>query len=227
MRSRALVAAALPVIVILAGCSTAPPDPYAAYRQTTVEVVPGTFDWQLHPVDEGFRPTISPEAAYAEVFEAGDRPDATAVLAQVGNAVEDTVGPPAWVFITPHMCFATAKGDLVSPAAGDGCTDENLYVQGVERRRARPRRLLGLRPTDSLATGACRTARARRGDDSPARRGSTGEPARVCDGDPTASARPRTPPPTRSPIGGCRHRAVPGNDGSANASAVAPSIGTR
>jgi hypothetical protein len=133
MRSRVLVAAALPVIVILAGCSTAPPDPYADYRQTTVEVVPGTFDWQLHPVDEGFRPTISPEAAYAAVFEAGDRPDATAVLAQVGNAVEDTVGPPAWVFITPHMCFATAKGDLVSPGrSGDGCTDENLYVQGVD-----------------------------------------------------------------------------------------------
>ena len=71
MRSRVLVAAALPVIVILAGCSTAPPDPYAAYRQTTVEVVPGTFDWQLHPVDEGFRPTISPEAAYADGVRGG------------------------------------------------------------------------------------------------------------------------------------------------------------
>src|SRR6187455_3049528 len=99
MRSRALVAAAL--LVILAGCSTAPPDPYAAYRQTTVEVVPGTFDWQLHPVDAAFRPTISPQAAYAEVFEAGDRPAAPAVRAQFGNAVEDTVGPPAWCSSRP------------------------------------------------------------------------------------------------------------------------------
>jgi len=131
MRSRALVAAAL--LVILAGCSSAPPDPYAAYRQATVEVVPGTFDWQLHPVDPDFRPTIAPQDAYAKVFEAGDRPDATAVLALVGNALEDTVGPPAWVFITPHMCFATEKGDLVSPGrSGDGCTDQNLYVQGVD-----------------------------------------------------------------------------------------------
>ncbi len=57
MRSRVVVAAAL--LVLLTGCSSAP-DPYAAYRQTTVEEVPGTFDWQLRPVDAGYRPTLSP-----------------------------------------------------------------------------------------------------------------------------------------------------------------------
>ena len=130
MRSRTVVAAAL--LALLAGCSSAP-DPYAAYRQTTIEDVPGAFDWQLRPVDADFRPAIAPQDAYTDVFEAGARPTATAVLAQVGNSLEDTIGPPAWVFITPHMCFATAKGDLVSPGrSGDGCTDENLYVQGVD-----------------------------------------------------------------------------------------------
>jgi hypothetical protein len=55
------------------------------------------------------------------------------VLAQVYNHVGDYVGPPAWVFITPDTCFATAKGDLVSPErSGNGCTQQNLYVQGVD-----------------------------------------------------------------------------------------------
>ena len=130
MRSRAIVAAAL--LAILAGCSSAP-DPYAAYRQTTVETVPGTFDWQLHPVDADYRPAISPQDAYATVFDAGKRPEAIAVLAHVGNTVDDNMGPPAWVFITPDMCFATAKGDLVSPGrSGNGCVEQNLYVQGVD-----------------------------------------------------------------------------------------------
>lgn len=136
MRSRAVIAAAL--LVVLTSCSSAP-DPYAAYRQTTVEEVPGTFDWQLRPVDAKYRPTLSPQDAYTKVFEAGKRPDAIAVLAQVGNAVDDSLGPPAWVFITPDMCFATAKGDLVSPGrTGNGCTPENLYVQGVDATTGEP-----------------------------------------------------------------------------------------
>ena len=130
MRWHPVVAAA--VLVAGIGCRSAP-DPYAAYRQTTVEDVPGTFDWQLQPVAKDFRPAIAPQDAYDQVFEAGQRPDAIAVLAQVGNRVDSGLGPPAWVFITPHMCFATAKGDLVSPGrSGDGCTDANLYVQGVD-----------------------------------------------------------------------------------------------
>lgn len=136
MRWHAVVAAA--VLVAGTGCRSAP-DPYAAYRQTIVEDVPGTFDWQLRPVAGDFRPAIAPQDAYGKVFEAGARPDAIAVLAQVGNRVDNGLGPPAWVFITPHMCFATAKGDLVSPGrSGDGCTDENLYVQGVDATTGEP-----------------------------------------------------------------------------------------
>lgn len=137
MRWQAVVAGTA-LAASIGGCTSAP-DPYAAYRQTTIQDVPGTFDWQLRPVDEGFRPTIAPQDAYDQVFEAGQRPDAIAVLAQVSNTVDNGVGPPAWVFITPHMCFATAKGDLVSPGrSGDGCTDENLYVQGVDASSGEP-----------------------------------------------------------------------------------------
>lgn len=133
MQPRLAPAAVLLLGALAIGCRAPAPDPYAAYRQTRVEEVPGSFDWQLVPVDPDFRATIAPEVAYERVYAAGERPDVIVVLAQVYNAVDDGSGPPAWVFVTPHTCFATAKGDLVSPGrTGDGCVDENLYVQGVD-----------------------------------------------------------------------------------------------
>ena len=130
MRPRVLLAAALVVVAI--GCSSSPPDPYAAYRQTATEDVPGTLEWRIGPVPDGYRAAIGPAQAYDELFTAGDRKHALAILGQVTNTADNSVGPPAWVFVTPHTCYATAKGDLVSPGrTGDGCTDENLYVQGV------------------------------------------------------------------------------------------------
>jgi len=131
MRSRAAFAAV--VLVAAIGCSTPPPDPYAAYRQTVIEDVPGTLDWQLQPIDPDFRAQVGPADAYEELFTAGRRANAIAILAQVENTTDHDVGPPAWVFVTPRTCFATAKGDLVSPGrTGNGCTPENLYVQGVD-----------------------------------------------------------------------------------------------
>jgi hypothetical protein len=130
MRPRVLLVAAL--VVVAVACSSSPPDPYAAYRQTTTEDVPGTLDWQIGPVPEDYRPTIGPTQAYDELFDAGQQKHAYAILGQVTNTTDHTVGPPAWVFVTPNTCYATAKGDLVSPGrTGNGCTEQNLYVQGV------------------------------------------------------------------------------------------------
>jgi hypothetical protein len=130
MRGRALLAAAA---ILLVACPASPPDPYAAYRQTQTELVPGSFDWELQPVDEDFRAAIGPGEAYEKVYAAGTQPDVTAILGRVYNRVEHTAGPPAWIFVTPDTCFATAKGDLVSPGrTGNGCAEENLYVQGVD-----------------------------------------------------------------------------------------------
>jgi hypothetical protein len=129
MRGRALVAAAA---IALAACRSSPPDPYAAYRQTVAERVPGSFDWEIQPVPGDYRPAIGPAEAYEEVYAAGRQPDATAILGQAKNDLSAEPGPPAWIFLTPDTCFATAKGDLVSPGrTGNGCTEENLYVQGV------------------------------------------------------------------------------------------------
>lgn len=119
-------------LTTLAACAEEP-DPFAAYRQTAAEEIPGSFDWALEPVDEGFRAAIGPDTAFAAVFEAGGRTSALTILGRVRNTYNGAIGPPAWIFVTPHMCFATAKGDLVSPGrSGDGCVDENLYVQGVD-----------------------------------------------------------------------------------------------
>jgi hypothetical protein len=122
------------VLALAAGCTSGPPDAYVAYRQVSVEEVPGGFDWELRPIeDASFRASIDPATAYERVYGAGKEPEAVAVLARVANTLEDSLGPPAWVFITPNTCFATAKGDLVSPGrTGNGCTPENLYVQGVD-----------------------------------------------------------------------------------------------
>ena len=70
MRPRVLLSAAL--VVAAVACSSPSPDPYAAYRQTTTEDVPGTLDWQIGPVPDDYRPTIGPAQAYDELFDAGD-----------------------------------------------------------------------------------------------------------------------------------------------------------
>src|SRR3954462_393772 len=113
MRPRVLLVAAL--VVAAVACSSSPPDPYAAYRQARTEDVPGTLDWQIGPVPPDYRASIGPTDAYDELFDAGSRRRAYAILAQVTNTSDHTVGPPAWVFVTPRTCYATAKGDLVSP----------------------------------------------------------------------------------------------------------------
>jgi hypothetical protein len=136
MRGRALVAAAA---IVLAACHSSPPDPYAAYRETASERVPGSFDWEIRPVANDFRPSLGPAQAYEKVYAAGREPDAIAILGQAYNHLNTQPGPPAWIFVTPDTCFATAKGDLVSPGrTGNGCTQDNLYVQGVDATTGEP-----------------------------------------------------------------------------------------
>ena len=78
MRPRVLLAAAL--VVVAVACSSSPPDPYAAYRQTQIEDVPGTLEWQIGPVPSDYRPAIGPAEAYDELFDAGSRKQAYAIL---------------------------------------------------------------------------------------------------------------------------------------------------
>src|SRR3954467_7883334 len=130
MRPRVLLVAAL--VVAAVACSSSAPDPYAAYRQARTEDVPGTLDWQIGPVPPDYRASIGPTDAYDQLFDAGSRRRAYAILAPVTNPTHHTARPPAWVFVPPRTCYATAKGDLVSPGrTGNGFKSHHLYVQRV------------------------------------------------------------------------------------------------
>src|SRR3954452_14510642 len=112
MRPRVLLVLAL--VVVAVGCSSSPPDPYAAYRQTSTEDVPGTLDWQIGPGPTDYRASIGPADAYDELLHAADRKQAYAILGQVSNTSDLSVAPPRWVFVRQSTCYATANGDLVS-----------------------------------------------------------------------------------------------------------------
>jgi hypothetical protein len=119
---------------VLAACGTSRPDPYAGFRQAGTEAIPGTFDWQLDPPGDS-RPSLSPERAYAGLPGAGTQHDVMLTFAVIRNERDGSVTPPSWVFITRHLCFFSAKGDLVSPGRfgdGDACTQNNLLVQAVD-----------------------------------------------------------------------------------------------
>jgi hypothetical protein len=127
------VATALAVVLALVGCGRE--DPYAAFRQARAEPIPGTFGWTLEPPGDADA-ALSPQQAYRGIPGADREPEVFAILAIVGGE-DGSRTAPAWVFVTRHLCYFTAKGDLVSPGRSgdrDPCTDDNLLVQAVDAR---------------------------------------------------------------------------------------------
>ena len=108
------------------------PDPYEPLRQATTEPIPGTFSYVLVPVG-GFHPSFEPDTAYAKLVERAPGP-VTITLATVHDTDFDATWGPAWVFFARDVCFATAKGDVVSPArsGNDACSDANMWVQVID-----------------------------------------------------------------------------------------------
>ena len=108
------------------------PDTFGALRQATVEAIPGTFSYELEPVG-GFRPEVAPDADYRSLAR---RTTGTVMvtLATVHDTDFGTVWGPAWVFFARDVCFATSKGDVVSPArsGNDPCSDANMWVQVID-----------------------------------------------------------------------------------------------
>jgi hypothetical protein len=123
----------LAVISLVVGVSCSHgPDTFGALRQATVEAVPGTLGYQLEPVGD-FRPEIAPDADYAALTERTDG-RVMVTLATVHDIDYGTRWGPAWVFFARDMCFATSKGDLVSPgrSGNDPCSDANMWVQVID-----------------------------------------------------------------------------------------------
>jgi hypothetical protein len=111
-------------------------DPYRGYRQATEEEIPGTFGYLLEPAG-GFEPSIDPRSVYPELVGADPDRKVTLTLATVSNEGDGVEWGPAWVFLTRHLCYFSAKGDFISPSrAGldDGCSPDNVLVQVVDAR---------------------------------------------------------------------------------------------
>jgi hypothetical protein len=120
-------------VCLLAGVSCVHgPDTFGPLRQAAAEAIPGTLSYELEPVG-GFRPRVEPGTEYQALAR---RTTGTVVitLATVLDTDSGTRWGPAWVFFARDVCFASSKGDVVSPArsGNDPCSDANMLVKVVD-----------------------------------------------------------------------------------------------
>ena len=127
-----------PFITLLAlacaACGSGEQDPYEPLHQSERQPIPGTFGYDLMPVD-GFATEIDPAAAWRDLPGAERGTSVSVTLAEVENPTEGVDWGPSWVYFTNDLCYFTAKGDFISPARsgeGDGCTPQNVLVQVVD-----------------------------------------------------------------------------------------------
>jgi hypothetical protein len=118
-------------VLVATSCSRTP-DRFEPLRQATVEAVPGTLSYELEPVGD-YRPEVAPDADYTALAKRTPG-TVTVTLATVHDTDFGTRWGPAWVFFARDVCFATSKGDVVSPArsGNEACTDANMWVQAID-----------------------------------------------------------------------------------------------
>jgi hypothetical protein len=121
-------------LVLAAAACGGRSDPYAPLLQAERQEIPGTFGYDLVPVD-GFATEVDPVSAWRDLPGAGRGSKVSVTLAAVENPSEGVDWGPSWVYFTSDLCYFTAKGDFVSPSRsgqGDGCTPSNVLVQVVD-----------------------------------------------------------------------------------------------
>jgi hypothetical protein len=109
---------------------------YASLRLERTQELPGTFGASVDPLSRWFHPSVTPERALSIVEGQAVPARAREILAAVPPAtLRATSGPstPAWVIVTPGLCFASSKGDLVSssrrnPSSVNRCSDRNMWI---------------------------------------------------------------------------------------------------
>lgn len=128
-----LAAVSFVATIALAACAHEP-DRYAPLHQSARQEIPGTFGYELVPV-EGFAASVDPTRAWRGLTGAGEGGAVSVTLAEIRNPATGVAWGPSWVYFTNDLCYFTAKGDFVSPSrAGedDGCTPRNVLVQVVD-----------------------------------------------------------------------------------------------
>jgi hypothetical protein len=118
------------VMMFLTTCSS--PDPYGPLRQATTQPVPGTLNYVLEPVGS-FHPSFDPTGVYDRLVDRAPG-QVTITLATVHDTDFGRTWGPAWVMFARDMCFATSKGDVVSPArsGNEACSDAHMWVQAID-----------------------------------------------------------------------------------------------
>jgi hypothetical protein len=130
-RSGAIIAILLATLIAGSACARET-DTYGPLRQRATQPIPGTLSFVLEPVGD-YRPSFDPGAAYENLVERA--PGGVMItLATVHDTDFGTTWGPAWVLFARDVCFATSKGDIVSPArsGNDPCGDANLWVQAID-----------------------------------------------------------------------------------------------
>ena len=115
-------------------CGGGEPNRFEPLHQSERQEIPGTFGYDLVPVD-GFETEIDPGAAWRDLPGAGRGAAVSVTLAEVESPAEGVDWGPSWVYFTNDLCYFTAKGDFVSPSRSgedDGCTPQNVLVQVVD-----------------------------------------------------------------------------------------------
>ena len=121
------------------------PPAYASLRLARSQELPGTFGASVDPRSRWFDPSITPSHAL-EIVEGQAVPDrAKEILGAVPPATLRAAGgrsTPAWVILTPGLCFASNKGDLVSssrrnPSSVSRCSERNMWVVMVDAESGR------------------------------------------------------------------------------------------
>ena len=146
----AMVALAIAVVAIL----LARPSPYAALRQTSPQVIPGTLGYTLLPPGD-VRPALSPvevEARYP-----ADGGEVAIALATIHDDFSGRSFGPGWVLFARGVCLRDSKGELVSDARGMdpsdlACTDATIWILAVDPATAAP--LIALTAHDEDGTFA-------------------------------------------------------------------------
>ena len=167
MRPRVLLSAALVVVVSSPAVRHPRPTPTPRIARRRPRTSPARSTGRSARSPTITAPRSDRRRPTTELFDAGTQKTPTRSWGRSPTRPTTRVGPPAWVFVTPNTCYATAKGDLVSPGRTGRLHGAEPVCPGREcddRRAAR--RVHRVRHTDPVGAGPCGKTPAGGGDDS-------------------------------------------------------------
>jgi hypothetical protein len=151
----AVAAIALGIVVLLADA----PDPYARFRQSTRQQIPGALGFELEPPPGDARPELTPAEVRTRYPAEGG--EVQVAFASVRDTFEGRSIGPAWILFAHGVCLRNAKGELVSDARGNDpnnleCTDATIWILAVDPVTAEP--LVALTAYDESGTWTAEVA---------------------------------------------------------------------